>query len=319
MHHVLLVGCTGTIGQHITNELLTHQYNQSIQLTLLVRHVTYNDTNSDKSILIHKYQSLGAKLVFCDLLHDTLDTIVHLLSSTQCTTIISMISDWSTEIGQLKLIHAAIDVPFINWFIPSEFASDKDSVGLGSIVCDIEDCKIYQRQLLRDAAHDNKLSYTIICSGLIMEYYMSEFGGVDINKRTVTAPGNIDVIQSLTCHIDNTHWTCNILNNGLSDDVKNKIIYYAGDTISYRDTHQLLELHTNHTWLLQSQSIDELLSIEYKLRQQGHIRDAQYVGLSIVVAQQRGVYWPIHQSYHTTHNLPATSLQTFIEQTIPKS
>lgn len=313
-HHILLVGCTGNVGQHIAKVALSDEYKNKLQLTLLVRKSTVDNTNSDKSKQIKQYEQQGARLLYIDLQHDSIDYITQQIQTTQCSTIVSCLGDGHVvDKSQHKLIDSAIKSKQINWFIPSEWAWQYELIGYNSVVYDLEDIKIDTRKLLHEYSKQYNLSYTIICSGLFTEFYIDSFAGIDKDNKTITAPGSVNTRLSLTTLYDNAYYTCHLLTNGLSDNVQNKVVYYGTDTVSYNDTYKLLQDISNEQWNISTESLDELKQQEKQLRQQDKISAAQVIGFQILMAQQVGVYWNDNEIYNKQHKLHGTTLKQYIQ------
>ncbi len=109
-----------------------------------------------------------------------------------------------------------------------------------------------------------------------------------------------------------------MLCNGLTNDVKNQIVYFGTDTLSYKQTHQLLEQITGQRYTLNAVSIDDMLTEYNELKQQDKISEAQELGFRILIGQQKGVAWNDSDVYNKQHNLHGTTVEQFIKKTLTK-
>jgi len=244
-------------------------------------------------------------------LTDSLEDLKKLLVQTKCDVVVSCLGDLPNALikeGQSKLIEAAISVESVKWFIPSEWAWDYTEIGRGSVVADVEDHKIEQRERLSEASKSRPdFSYTIICAGLFTEYVVDEFTGVNLKEKKFAVPGSLDVKFSLTSLSNTARYTVHLLSRGLTDDVKNQRIYFSDETVSMGQALSQLESATGSKWTVTIRPLNELVEQEKIFRQEGKTIEAWIEGFRILIIQQVGVVWTESQVWNTKHFPPITN------------
>jgi len=301
--HILVAGATGTVGAPLIEAILSSK----MTLSVLVREQTVSSI-SEKSTQIKKWEARGAKLVFGDVLTDTLEDLKKLLVQSKCDVVVSCLGDTLIKEGQSKLIEAAISVESVKWFIPSEWAWDYTVIGRGSVVADVEDQKIEQRERLSEASKSRPdFSYTIICAGLFIDFFVHELSGIDLKGRRFAVPGSLDLKLSLTSISNTARYTVHLLSRGLTDDVKNQTIYFSDETVSVGQALSQLESATGSKWTVTIRPLNELVEQEKIFRQEGKTMEAWFEGFRILMIQQVGVAWTESQVYNTKHFPPITN------------
>jgi len=308
---VLLVGSTGTVGTHIANGLLQ---SPTISLSLLIRESSLQ-SNNEKSQLIQSFQSKGAKLYNGDIITDSLEDIQKILKDSQSKVVISCLADSQVPVGQARLIEAVIATPTVEWFFPSEWGWDYEVIGLGCPMAEFEDAKILQRGKLDEVTKvRNNFSYTILCPGVYTDFYFDPFGGVLLKERKILCRGSKDTRVSLTSLENTGKIVAYMLTRGLTDDVKNKVVYFADETVSYLETKERLEKFYKCEWQLEVIPMDEL-ERNMKLYKPDKSKYTDYVnaGFGFMLAQQIGSVWNDNELWNKKYYPgPITTIEEFV-------
>jgi len=305
---VLLVGSTGNVGTPIANALLQ---SPTISLSIIVRE------SSLQSQLIQSFQSKGAKLYSGDVLTNSLEDIKKILNDSQTKVVISCLSDKQIPVGQAKLIEAAIATPTVEWFFPSEWSYDFGLIGLGSVMAEFEDAKILQREKLKEGTKArNNFYFTVVCPGIFQEFYFNEFSGIYMKERKIFCHGSKDIRASITTLENTGKIVQHMLTRGLTDDVKNKVVYVADETLSYLQAKERLEKYYKCEWKLEEVPIDELERRKnlYKGDQSKYM-DYIYAGFGIMLAQQIGVVWNDNELWNKKYYPePPTTIEEYLSK-----
>ncbi|KAK7908567.1 hypothetical protein PG985_015870 [Apiospora marii] len=127
-------------------------------------------------------------------------------------------------------------------FLPWQWGVDYDAIGAGSAQ-DLFDEQLQVRALLRadtEAKEGATVDWVIVSTGLFMSFlFRADFGVVDLPRRTVRCLGGWDTRITVTTPRDIGVMAAEIaLRPG---GISNRVVYVAGDTMSYARVAELLE------------------------------------------------------------------------------
>jgi len=222
--NILVLGA-GELGLEVLEALARHHSN--VLLTVLLRAATVTSTDAGKSSQIARIKELGIAIIQGDLVQDSQQRLSEIFSP--FTTIVSCTGFANVSGLQTKIAQAVINAKVPRYF-PWQFGVDYDIIGRGSSQ-PLFDEQLDVRDMLRNNQHST--AWTIISTGMFTSFLFEEtFGAVDLNHGIVRALGSWDTEVTVTTPQDIGNLTAEIV---LSDEsaFKNRVVYTAGDTISY--------------------------------------------------------------------------------------
>jgi hypothetical protein len=136
---------------------------------------------------------------------------------------------------QLKLAQAALSSGIRRYF-PWQFGVDYDAIGHGSPQ-NLFDEQLDVRDLLRGQQATN---WVIISTGMLTSFlFEPAFGVVDVHGHVVHALGDWDTAVTLTTPDDIGTLTAEVVL--AQPEINNRVIYLAGDTITYGQLAELVD------------------------------------------------------------------------------
>ncbi|KAI0866866.1 hypothetical protein F4860DRAFT_455336 [Xylaria cubensis] len=237
---ILVVGA-GELGTAMLEGLARHPALASTpSITVLLRSSTINSVDADKRRANEYLRSLGASLTTGDII---LDSEEHLASIFADYDTVIVCSGFGFPPGtQLRLTKAALRAR-VKRFFPWQWGIDYDVVGPGSAQ-DLFDEQLEVRKLLRS---QSEVDWVIVSTGLFVSFiFVPEFGPVDLQARTLRALGSWDTRLSVTTPRDIGRVAAEIVYN--PQDIHRKVVYAAGDTVSYGDVKNLVEKRFGGQW-----------------------------------------------------------------------
>ncbi|KAI8321306.1 NAD(P)-binding protein [Martensiomyces pterosporus] len=187
--------------------------------------------NVDKEMRLRELQSLGAEVVEYE--DKTIDAFKAAFSGID--TVISAVSILGTA-DQLPMIDAAIQAG-VRWFIPSEFGvahyPSKWMPFEGPLAVKRE----VQEYLVRQA-QPKGLAYTIVYTGLALDYLDPRVIGLKLTRRSATLVGRGGTPISFTCTSDVIRLIVDVVKR--PQEMKNRTIRYAGSTSNMRELVKLV-------------------------------------------------------------------------------
>jgi len=185
INSILIVGATGKLGEKATRAILQKK---RFQIYLFTREASVSDAS--KSKIFDELKNLGAKIILGNLFE--VDNIKKILMETKVDIIISFLRGLENIVqGQLNLIQAAKEVGTVKHFIPSEFNIDIQKYE--------ENYKEYYKPELQEFVSKNfvlealkksGINYTIIHTGVWLEYLISPYYGLDFKNCKAVIPGD---------------------------------------------------------------------------------------------------------------------------------
>jgi len=182
-------------------------------------------------------------------------------------------------------------------------------------MAEFEDVKIIQRGRLDEVTKErNNFSYTIVCPGLFHQLYFDEFSGIHMKERKIFCPSSKNTIASITTLEDTGKIVAHMVSMGLTDEVRNKTVYIADETVSYLETKERLEKYYQCEWKLEEVPIDELERRKNLFKpDQSKLMDYVTAGFGIILAQQIGVVWKDNELWNKKYYPgPPTTIEEYL-------
>ncbi|XP_022859030.1 isoflavone reductase homolog A622-like [Olea europaea var. sylvestris] len=161
---ILIIGATGYIGKFIVEASSKHGHPTFV----LVRETTASDPK--KSEVIQNFKNLGVSIIYGDIYnHESLVSAIK-----QVDVVISAVGT-TTIADQVKIIAAIKEVGTIKRFLPSEFASDGDSMKAVEPAASLFREKVKIRRIIES----EKIPYTYVVSNGFAGYFLPTVGQLD--------------------------------------------------------------------------------------------------------------------------------------------
>ncbi|MCO7630873.1 aromatic alcohol reductase [Pseudomonas guariconensis] len=229
---ILVLGA-GELGLEVLRELSAQGVAIGKAEVSVMLRTSSSSSSSQRSQLLTELDALGVNVIAGDVVGDTLETIAETFGKFEV--VVSCVGFAAGPGTQLKLALAAIESG-IRKYYPWQFGVDYDVIGRGSAQ-PLFDEQLDVRDLLRS---QSRIDWTIISTGMFTSFlFEPSFGVVDLENRTVNALGDWDTSVTVTTPQDIGKLTAKAV---LSEpEITSKVIYTAGDTVSYRQLADLVD------------------------------------------------------------------------------
>ena len=205
-------------------------------------------------------------------------------------TVISCVTHIRFGTDEMRLVRAC-KAAGVARFLPTAYGVDEIAVGRGSPMSAVLDKKID----FYDALPTIGLPYTIVSCGFWTEWLMgSGFGnllGLDWQQRVFTAVGSFEYRVSTTSLLDLGELVAEIL---LDPSTLNKHIHIQSDLVTLEQIAVALERATGQSWERKLLTVQEAEAL-----QAAAPGSWTYTG-RLMVAHQRGLWWPMEESWNQT-------------------
>lgn len=244
LEHVLIIGA-GELGLSVVEALAVHaQRKRMKKLSVLVRAATLEPTAAmKKQKTVQRIRALGAEFEAADVVRASVEELAAIFS--RYGTVVSC-SGMELPAGtQTKLAQAAL-AGRVRRYFPWQFGMDYEVIGQGSSQ-HLFDEQLRVRAMLREAAEQNTgdamgPEWVIVSTGLFMSFlFVADFGVVDLEQRTVRALGRWEQELTVTTPRDIGRATAEVVLD--AREIRNQVVYTAGDTISYARLADTLDNH----------------------------------------------------------------------------
>ncbi|MGE2724833.1 aromatic alcohol reductase [Mycolicibacterium pulveris] len=215
----------------------------------------------------------------------------------QFHTVVSCIGFAAGPGTQRKITEAALAARVSRYF-PWQFGVDYDAIGRGS-PHDLFDEQLDVRDMLRA---QNTTEWVIVSTGMFTSFlFEPDFGVVDLATNTVNALGSWDTEVTVTTPEDIGVLTAEIIQT--RPRIANQVVYVAGDTITYRELADIVELTrgahvTRNEWTV-AHLLDDL----------GRDAGDGMRKYRAVFAQGEGVAWPKAGTFNAIRGIPTTTTE----------
>ncbi|WP_437205871.1 aromatic alcohol reductase [Planctomicrobium sp. SH664] len=300
---ILVLGA-GELGMSILRSLSKRGSQRSeADLTVLLRPSAIASNDPTKQRVIAELRSLGVKFLAGDLV------------SSSAAELASLFADFETVIGctgfvtgrrnLLKQAQAAI-LAGVKRFFPWQFGVDYDVIGRGSAQ-DLFDEQLDVRDLLRS---QDGTEWVIISTGMFTSFlFEPSFGVVDLANSTVHALGSWDTAVTVTTPEDIGELTAEIVFT--EPRFVNRIVYTAGDTITYRQLADVVDSVLN----CQVQRVE--WSVPFLKDELAKDPENTFKKYRLVFAEGRGVSWDVAQTFNALRGIEVMDVEKWARGNLP--
>ncbi len=269
-----------------------------VKISVLLRASAVESSAPGKQRDIAEIRYLGIEIVVGDLVKSSIDELAVVFA--QYDTVLGCAGYAAGIDTPMKLARAALQARIPRYF-PWQFGVDFDVIGRGSPQ-DIFDAQLDVRELLRS---QHQTEWVIISTGMFMSYlFEPEFGVVDLQNHAVHALGSLDTAVTLTTPDDIGALTAEVM--FAKPRIQNEIVYLAGDTVTYGEVADKLEVSLGRPFTRSEWSEEYLLG---ELARDPHNMMRKY---RAAFAQGRGVAWHKSGTFNSQRALAVTDVASWI-------
>ncbi len=258
------------------------------------------------SISLHKQQqaielqSLGVRTVFRDLAQDSETDLTAIFR--QFHPVIGCTGFVAGRSIQLKLARAAL-AGKVQRYLPWQFGVDYDVIGRGSAQ-DLFDEQLDVRAVLRS---QSETEWIIISTGMFTSFlFEPSFGVVDLSRNVVHALGSWQNSVTVTTAEDIGKLTAEILFT--EPKISNSVVYTAGDTITYGQLADMIDLAFHR-------KVERVLwTIEALMKELAADPSDAVRKYRVVFAEGRGVAWPMNHTFNGRRAVPVVSVGDWLRE-----
>lgn len=245
---ILVIGA-GELGFAVLHHLVQAQQEHRISISVLVRPSTLTSSTPDVASKFAQLRNLNITPLGCDL-----NSAKHLDMTSLFAPFHTIIDcgGYSRPAGdQLKVARAILDAG-VKRYLPWQFGVDYDVIGKGSGQ-DLFDEQIELRDILRNQ-EQRGTEWVVISTGMFVSFLFERWFGVVEPENTVTArsggkeeEGEGWIVRALGSWSNAVSVTAPddigrvAARAALDDSIANRIVYCAGDTVSYGRLADIVE------------------------------------------------------------------------------
>ena len=269
-------------------------------VSVLLRDGDDSSAHSAKRKRLQEIRSLGVSTVVGDLTKLTAAELGDIFRPYD--TVVSCTGFVGGRGTQRKIAEAALTAS-VRRYVPWQFGVDYDRIGRGSAQ-DLFDEQLDVRDLLRAQAETH---WIIISTGMFTSFLFDpSFGVFDFHRGVAHALGDWDNAVTITTAEDIGRLTSDVL--AAEPPILDRIIFLAGDTVTYRQAADLVEE------VLDVRLHHQVWTVPW-LRQQleAHPDDA-LAKYRMVFAEGRGVSWPQTSTFNHERGIPVTALRQWLTE-----
>ena len=299
---ILVLGA-GELGMAVLRSLARRANSTpELALTVLLRPETNRSTDPRKQAEIAELRSLGVNFAYSDLAAESEASLADLFAPFE--TIIGCTGFAAGRSIQLKLARAVL-AGAVKRYVPWQFGVDYDAIGRGSAQ-DLFDEQLDVRDLLRS---QQRTDWIIISTGMFTSFlFEPSFGIVDLRNNTVHALGSWENAVTVTTPEDIGALTGEIL--FAEPRIAREIVYTAGDTITYGQLADTLDLVRNQKMRRIAWSIDMLKD---QLAQDSSNAIKKY---RLVFAEGKGVAWAVSGTFNAKRAMQLVEVERWARENL---
>lgn len=296
--NILVLGA-GELGLPVLRSLAHRAKSiDGVKISVLLRASAVESSTPGKQRDIAEIRDLGIEIVVGDLVKSSIDELAVVFA--KYDTVLGCAGYAAGIDTPMKLARAALEARIPRYF-PWQFGVDFDVIGRGSPQ-DIFDAQLDVRELLRS---QHQTEWVIISTGMFMSYlFEPEFGVVDLQNDAVHALGSLDTAVTLTTPDDIGALTAEVM--FAKPRIRNEIVYLAGDTVTYGEVADKLEMSLGRPFTRSEWSEEYLLG---ELARDPHNMMRKY---RAAFAQGRGVAWDKSGTFNSQRALAVTDVASWI-------
>ncbi|WP_034295656.1 aromatic alcohol reductase [Herbaspirillum sp. RV1423] len=296
--NILVLGA-GELGLPVLRRLAHRAKSiDGVKISVLLRASAVESSTPGKQRDIAEIRDLGIEIVVGDLVKSSIDELAVVFA--KYDTVLGCAGYAAGIDTPMKLARAALEARIPRYF-PWQFGVDFDVIGRGSPQ-DIFDAQLDVRELLRS---QHQTEWVIISTGMFMSYlFEPEFGVVDLQNDAVHALGSLDTAVTLTTPDDIGALTAEVM--FAKPRIRNEIVYLAGDTVTYGEVADKLEMSLGRPFTRSEWSEEYLLG---ELARDPHNMMRKY---RAAFAQGRGVAWDKSGTFNSQRALAVTDVASWI-------
>ncbi|CAM1505136.1 Fc.00g107730.m01.CDS01 [Cosmosporella sp. VM-42] len=295
---VLVLGA-GELGLAVLEALARHPRRPHTRVAVLLRQATLDSAAPKKKKLVQHIRALSVDTEAADVVLASISDLAAIFS--HYDTVVSCNGMGLPAGTQTKISQAVLEGNVKRYF-PWQFGMDYDVIGEGSSQ-DLFDEQLEVRKTLRS---QDKMEWVIVSTGLFMSFlFLADFGVVDFGTRTVRALGSWDNRITLTTPEDIGRVTADVVLD--ARDIKNEVVYTAGDTVSYQALADLLDRHFKTEFRRELWDLAELKSqLEEDPNTMVKYRDT--------FAHGKGVAWDKERTVNAQRGIKVTDVPSYLER-----
>lgn len=297
---ILVLGA-GELGMSILRSL-SRRCSERLRadLTVFLRPSTMASDDPIKQRDIAELRSLGVKFLAGDLVEQSSDELANRFSGFD--TVIGCTGFVTGRHILLKQAQAVLKAG-IKRFFPWQFGVDYDIIGRGSAQ-DLFDEQLDVRDLLRS---QDRMEWVIVSTGMFTSFlFEPSFGVVDLANHTVHALGSWDTAVTVTTPEDIGELTAEIV--FAEPRIVNRIVYTAGDTITYRRLADIVDSVMN--WRVQRVE----WNVPLLKKQLAEDPENPFKKYRVVFAEGRGVSWEMGQTFNAQHGIKVKDVEQWVSE-----
>lgn len=205
--------------------------------------------------------------------------------------------------GTQRKITQAVLLAGVKRYFPWQFGVDYDRIGKGSGQ-PVWDEQLAVREQLRAQHHTE---WVIVSTGMFISFLFEPlFGVVDIPGKRVVALGEADYALTLTTPADIGMLTAALF--FYQPEIKNEVVYVAGDTLSWRELAAVLTRHYGATFTLE---VADVARLREAVRREPDDVSAAY---RLAFARPDGVAWDKAASWNARHGITVTDVAAWLRE-----
>lgn len=297
--NILVLGA-GELGMPVLRNLASRSKSvDGAKISVVLRASAVESSEPAKQRDIAELHDLNIEIVLGDLVKSSIEELAVVFA--RYDTVIGCAGYAAGINTPMKLARAALQSGIPRYF-PWQFGVDFDVIGRGGPQ-DIFDAQLDVRELLRS---QNKMEWVVISTGMFMSYlFEPEFGVVDLKHDAVNALGSLDTAVTLTTPDDIGALTAEVVFS--KPRIRNEIVFLAGDTVTYGEVADKLEVgigrpFTRSVW-----------SEKYLLEELARDPQNMMRKYRAAFSQGRGVAWDKSGTFNQRHVIPVTDVSSWIQ------
>lgn len=288
----------------VLRHLSKHRQATLAKVTILLRPTAISSSDPKRQEQLAEIKKLGVDLLSGDIVASTLDELSKLFKPFH--TIISCTGFVAGRSTQFKIAEAALSAGVKRYF-PWQFGVDYDTIGRGSAQ-DLFDEQLDVRDLLR-SQEPGGTEWVIISTGMFTSFLFEQsFGVVDLAQNTVHALGGWDNTVTVTSSEDIGLLTAEIV--FAEPRVANTIVFVAGDTVTYSQLADIVELVLDQTMKKEEWSV-EMLKKELTQDSDNPIKKYR-----VVFAEGKGVSWDVAATFNARKGMKIENIEEWARKHI---